>query len=64
MAVPTPPSSGFPFPVEPVPPDVLAWAAQTLDVDDVLEQIRQIESGRGHSLESVIEQIRTQVGHE
>ena len=48
-----------PFPIETVPADLLAWAKQTLDVEDFLEQIRQIESGSGHSLESVIQEIRT-----
>ena len=49
----------IPFVIEPVPGDLLAWARQTLDVDDFLEQVRQIESGAGHTLESVIREIRT-----
>ena len=49
----------IPFVIEPVPGDLLAWARQTLDVADFLEQVRQIESGGGHTLESVISEIRT-----
>ena len=49
-----------PFPVEPISPDVLAWARQTLDIPDLLEQIREIQVTGGHSLESVIREIQAE----
>lgn len=55
---PTNPSP--PFPVEPISPDLLAWARQTLDVPDFLEQIRPIEATGGHSLESIIRALEAE----
>jgi hypothetical protein len=46
-----------PFPTEPISPDLLAWARQTLDLDDFLEQVREIERTGGHSLKSIIREI-------
>jgi hypothetical protein len=49
-----------PPPVEPVSPDLLAWARQTLDLEDFREQIREIKQTGGYSLESVIREIEAQ----
>lgn len=58
--MPPDPAEPAPAPAaEPVPPDLLAWALQTLDVDDSLEQVREIERGEGHSLESVLREIES-----
>jgi hypothetical protein len=46
-----------PFPHEPVPPDLLAWARQTFDVQEYLDGVRDIESTGGHTLESFIAEV-------
>ena len=60
---PTPPDADLP-PAQPVPPDLLAWARQTLDVEDILEQVREIQRTGGHSLESVIREIEAEFDSE
>ena len=55
---PAPPDP--PFAAEPVPADVLAWAAQTLDAADVAEQVRQIDAGHGRPLAEVLADLRRQ----
>lgn len=56
---PTPPTDP-PVPV-PVPPDLLAWARQTLDIEEVEEQIRQIEQTGGKRLEDFIDELEAVV---
>ena len=51
-----------PFSSEPIPVDLLAWARQTLDVEDFLEQMLQIEAGGGCSLESFIAELEVRAG--
>ncbi len=46
-----------PFPHEPGPPDLLAWARQTFDVQEYLDGVRDIESTGGHTLESFIAEV-------
>ena len=46
-----------PFPYEPVPPDLLAWARQTFDVREYLDGVRDIEATGGHTLESFIAEV-------
>lgn len=46
-----------PFPLEPVPPDLLAWARQTFDAQQYLEGVREIEATGGHKLESFIAEV-------
>ena len=43
-----------PFPREPIPPELLAWAQQTFDVKEFLEGVREIEATGGKPLESFI----------
>lgn len=57
---PITPDAVPPFPVDPISPDLLAWARQTLDLEDFLEQVREIEATGGHSLESVILEIEAE----
>ncbi|MFO0797375.1 MAG: hypothetical protein U0804_07840 [Gemmataceae bacterium] len=54
--LPTPPAG------EPVPPDLLAWARQTFDADEFLQQVRQIESTGGCTFESFIDQLDARAG--
>ena len=54
--LPPPPAS------EPIPPDLLAWARQTFDADEFLQQVRQIEATGGCAFESFIAQVETRAG--
>jgi len=51
----------FPFPVTPVPPELLAWARQTFDLEAFLEEVRETEATGGHTLESFIAEIEAAV---
>jgi hypothetical protein len=51
---PTPTEPTEPFPREPVPPELLAWAQQTFDAQEYLDGVREIEAGRGRTFESLI----------
>ena len=57
---PSVPDPTPPFLTDPISPDLLAWARQTLDLVDFLEQVRQIEQTGGHSLDSVIREIEAE----
>lgn len=54
---PTPTDPKPPFVSEPISPDLLAWARQTLDVEAFLEEMRQIEAEGGVSLESFLAEL-------
>jgi hypothetical protein len=56
---PIPPSEP-PSPI-PVHPDLLAWAQQTLDVQEVLEELREMKATGGEPLESFIAEIEAVV---
>jgi len=58
---PTPADSMPSFSVEPISPDLLAWARQTLDIEDFLNQVREIEQTGGHALESVIRELEAEM---
>ena len=51
----------MPFAPEPVPvpPDLLAWARQTFDMQEYLEGVRDIEENGGEPLESFIAAVET-----
>ena len=57
---PTPPDSDLPPAPRPIHPDLLAWARQTLDVEEALSEVREIERTGGYSLESVIREIEAE----
>ena len=50
-----------PFPREPIPPELLAWARQTFDVQEFLEGVREIEATGGQTFESLIAEVEAQV---
>lgn len=57
---PTPPTDP-PAPV-PVPPDLLAWARQTFDLEEFEEQVRQMQrSGGGKQLDDFIGELEAAV---
>lgn len=49
-----------PTPV-PVPPDLLAWARQTFDVQEFLKGVREIEATGGVSFETLIAEVEAVV---
>jgi len=50
-----PPSS------ERVPPELLAWAKQTLDIEDFLQEVRRIEATGGCTFKSLIAEVEARV---
>lgn len=46
-----------PFPREPIPPEMLAWARQTFDEDEFLADIREIETTGGVRLEDFLPEV-------
>jgi len=56
----TPTESPEPFPREPIPPELLAWARQTFDAREFLEGVREIEATGGHTFESLIAELEAQ----
>ena len=54
---PTPTESAAPFPVEPISPDLLAWARQTFDMEEFLEGMREIEETGGVAFESFVAEL-------
>ena len=57
----TPTESPEPFPREPIPPELLAWARQTFDAREFLEGVREIEATGGRTFESLIAEVEAQV---
>jgi len=51
------PVSPVPFPHEPVPPDLLAWARQTFDAGQFAEEIREMQATGGYTFESFIDEV-------
>ena len=56
---PTPNPSGAPFPVEPVPPILLAWAKQTFNMQEYLDGVRDIQENGGKTLEELFSEVAT-----
>jgi len=46
-----------PFPRERIPPEILAWARQTLDEAEFLAHVREIEATGGVRLEDFIAEL-------
>jgi hypothetical protein len=46
-----------PFPRERIPPDILAWARQTLDEEEFLAHVREVEATGGLRLEDFIAEV-------
>src|SRR5262245_15326670 len=53
----TPTESPEPFPREPIPPELLAWARQTFDADEFLKGVREIKATGGRTFESLIAEV-------
>ena len=49
-----------PAPV-PIPPELLAWAQQTIDPQEFLEGVREIEANGGRTFESLIAEVEAVV---
>ncbi len=54
---PTPPPNGASFPIYPVPPEVLAWARETFDMEEFRREIAEIEAGNFYTMDEVIAEI-------
>lgn len=50
----TPTETPEPFPREPIPPELLAWARQTFDIQEFMDGVREIKATGGKSFESLI----------
>ena len=46
-----------PFAFDPVHPDLLAWARQTLDAEEFIREMREIQRTGGCSIEDVLADI-------
>ena len=55
----TPPANdnGPPFEITPVPPELLAYARQTLDVEAILAEIAEVRATGGVTFEQVIASV-------
>jgi hypothetical protein len=51
------PNHSEPFPRERIPPEILAWARQTLDEEEFLAHVREIEATGGLRLEDFIAEV-------
>ena len=49
-----PPDQVAPFPITPVPPELLAWVKQTLDADEFEAEVRRVAASGGVSFEVLI----------
>lgn len=58
---PTPTNKPEPFPVEPIPPDLLAWAKQTFDEKEHRDGVREIQATGGHRLDAVVAEVEARV---
>ena len=47
------------FTHEPVPPILLAWAQQTFDQEEFIEEMKELETTGGYSFESVLAELET-----
>ena len=54
---PEQPSREEPFPREPIPPDLLAWARQTFDEEEFMAGVREIRATGGVRFEEFIGEV-------
>lgn len=45
----------------PIPPELLAWAQQTFDLQEFLEGVREIETTGGRTFESLVAEVEAVV---
>ena len=48
-------------PLQPIPPELLAWAKQTFDAKEFLDGVKEIETTGGRTFESLIAEVETVV---
>jgi hypothetical protein len=58
---PPPPGIPEPFPHEPVPPDLLAWARQTFDEREYTEGVQEIQATGGRTFEELIAEVEARM---
>jgi hypothetical protein len=58
---PDQPDQSEPFPRERIPPELVEWARQTLDKEEFLAEIREIEATGGLALEDFIAELEARV---
>jgi hypothetical protein len=61
MEKPIPPPEVSSWVIEKVPPDLLAWARQTFNMEEYLAGVRQIEETGGLELKDFIDEIEAKV---
>ena len=59
---PEQPSRKEPFPREPIPADLLAWARQTFDEEEFMARVREIRATGGVHFEDFISEIEARPG--
>ena len=59
-----PEDDGPPFEITPVPPELLAYARQTLDIDAIEAEIREVLAGGGVPFEHVIAAVEAAMREE
>ena len=52
-----PTESNAPFPIEPIPPILLAWAKQTFNMQEHLDGVRDIQENGGKTLEEFFPEV-------
>jgi hypothetical protein len=50
-----------PFPREKIPADILEWARQTIDEEELLARVREMEATGGLRLEDFIAEVEARV---
>lgn len=55
------PNQSEPFPRQAIPPEILEWARQTFDEEEVLAHVREIEATGGLQLEEFIAEVEARV---
>jgi hypothetical protein len=58
---PDPSHPSEPFSRENIPPEILAWARQTFDEEEFLNQVREIEATGGLCLEDFLAELEARV---
>ena len=54
---PNQPNPSEPFPRQSIPPELVEWARQTLDEEEFLAEVREIEATGGQRLEDFIAEL-------
>jgi hypothetical protein len=55
------PQQPEPFPRVPIPPEIKEWALRTLDMKEVEAQMKEIEEGKGKTLDEFIDDLEREV---